>query len=214
MQGNGEESPPALPAGGAPERSARAFGGRAEDLDIDFAALPRPVAVTEVLRRSFRRDAAEIWSWTLPERSQALIAVALATADERLECHARCPETSCAEMMEWEIALAAFLSGAEDPGFDWSPEPGRTLHISLPTGEDQKTWLERGEVAPAVMARRLVQSVDGRAPAVGWRLPKAWIEGLATELGRRDPLTADGARNRSPLPRVRRRVRDRVRSGS
>jgi hypothetical protein len=133
---------------------------------------------------------AEIWSWTLPQRSQALIAVALASGDRRLQSSVRCPKTECGEMIELDIELAAFLNRDETRSFDWSPEPARMLHVALPTGEDQKKWLNRGETAPRAMARQLVQSVDGCPPPGDWQIPEAWVDGLAAELEQGDPLTA------------------------
>jgi hypothetical protein len=207
------------------EPEARAFGSSVADLELDFAGLPRPIVVTEVLRICFN-DGDEVWSWTLPRRTQGLIEVALASGDKRVRRTARCPETQCGEVIELEVELTAFLvdvpqndvhkfpraelaasakvipakagiqgldprfRGGDGKDFDWSPEPGRTLRVALPTGEDQRSWLSRGESSPLAMARQLVEQVDGRAPNDDWELPENWLGGLEAELERRDPLTA------------------------
>jgi hypothetical protein len=195
MHVNDDDSAGALRAKPVRDPFARAFGSRAEDLDVDFATLPRPVLVTEVLRRCLQRSEPmggdeEIGSWTLPQRSQALIAVALASGERGLQSRVRCPKTECGEMIELHIELAVFLNHDEIRSFDWSPEPARMLRVALPTGDDLKEWLNRGEAAPRAMARQLVQIVDGCPPADDWQVPEAWIDGLAAELEQRDPLTA------------------------
>jgi hypothetical protein len=193
---SGDDSADALRATPAPDSFARAFGSCPEDLDVDFAALPRPVLVTEVLRRCLQCSEPmcgdeEIWSWTLSQRSQALIGVALASGDRRLQSRVRCPKTECSEMIELDVELAAFVNRDETRSFEWLPAPARVLTIALPTGVDQKKWLNRGETAePRAMARQLVRRVDGCPPADDWQVPEAWIDGLAVELEQRDPLTA------------------------
>jgi hypothetical protein len=188
----GDENKPGIPVSGA---FARAFGSSPADLDLDFTGLPRPMLVTELLRLCLEQpgtgsDACnEIWSWTLPQRSRALIAVALASGDRRLESHVRCRTPACGAMIELDVELAALIDRNETRSFEWSPERDRTLDVALPTGEDQKEWLSRGETTPRALARQLVKSVDGRPPANDWEVPDLWIDGLAAELEQRDPLT-------------------------
>lgn len=182
--------------GAARRFAARAFGLLREDLDVDFAGPPRPVVVTELLRRCLRGHEAapcgeeEIWSWTVPQRSQALIAVALASGEERLRSGTRCPHPQCGEIIELDVEVSAFLRREDARDFDWSPEPERIVRAALPTGADQREWLDRGEVTLPAMTRQLLRSIDGQAPADEWVVPESWVDGLATELAQRDPLTA------------------------
>ncbi len=180
---------------GAERPAARAFGERAEDLDADFSAGSRPALVTEILRRSLQADAApcdetEIWSWTLPERLRGLIAVARASGEEHLSAAARCPQSNCGEIIEMDMELSAFLIGDGARVFDWSPSPEQKVSVALPTGADQQKWLQRNETTHDAMVRQLVQSVNGQTPAQDWQVPESWIDGLASELEQRDPLTA------------------------
>lgn len=179
--------------GAAGPGCARAFGQRVEDLDVDFAGLSRPELVSVVLMRCLisRQGALsndEVWSWTLGQRLQALLAIALASRVPPLTLLQSC--RSCAERFEVNIDANVFERQERDSDFEWSPQPGTTLRIVLPTGLAQRAWSGMRDVALHVMARALVTTIDDAAPSADWKIPEEWIDPLAQELERRDPLTA------------------------
>lgn len=180
------------PGGTAPCR-ARAFGHRAEDLDVDFVGVGRPQLVSAVLALCLRAEKDTlaidaIWSWTLAQRLQGLLVVALASHVPPLAFVQRCG--ACGESFEIEAAPAMFERKETDKTFDWSPEPNTIVHVSLPTGHAQRRWASGSEANLRSMARVLITAVNNVTPPSDWEVPPAWIDPLAQELERRDPLTA------------------------
>jgi hypothetical protein len=181
----------------APALYARAFGG-AEDLDVDFA-LPRPKLVTRILALCLRDVRGEpwpedaLWQWTLPQRAQALLAVARACGVDAVAAVARCARPECGEQLELELELASFVREAQAPMFSWRGKHAE-LSLRLPTGADQLDWLEGSDenagVLAALMATGLVREIDGAAPDAAWRLPEAWLPEIEDALAERDPTTA------------------------
>lgn len=194
--------------GGATHASVRAFGERAEDLDLDFA-LPRPELVTRLLAQCVRpasgawpEDA--LWSWTLGQRLQGLIAIALASGVARLSVVEPC--ANCTERLEIEVELTLFEREERITAFDWSPAPKQALAVSLPTGREQQAWWQAGDVSADAMARRLAFGRDEGPEDEA--LSSDWIEALGAQLAQHDPLTAlelqaacpaCGAQGRIPL---------------
>lgn len=171
---------------------ARPFGGRTEDLDIDFATA-RAELVSAVLAHCLRPcegdwSADEVWSWTLAQRLQGLLAVAQASGVRSLALLQRCG--SCAESLEVEIDLGRFEREETVTEFTWSPEPDHTWQVALPTGRDQQEWSRCNERRMPAMAGALVRAIDGATPASEWEISHDRIEGLAQALERHDPLTA------------------------
>jgi hypothetical protein len=141
------------------EARLRPFGGALVDLDVDLGA-PPPVATTAVLAACLGAADTEIWSWTVNRRLQGLIAVATATRGADWTSTVRCE--ACGALMDLPLRLDAFRRD-EDPlaiALDG-------VEIALPTGADQKAWLEAGTDGPAAMqARLLPPSLAGREAEV------------------------------------------------
>ena len=180
----------AATAGGA--YAARAFGSSRRDLDLDLAAADRPALVTQALAACLSgfepvADAETVvWEWTVAERLQGLLAIAIAT-DDAPSLQTRCTQGDCRTEMQIDLDLAAFVAEAgRDPVV--CALDGSELVLRLPRGSDQRQWRDAGGDAGS-LAIRLVESIDGKAPEHGWRVPPDWIEGLGATLAERDPLT-------------------------
>ncbi len=180
----------------APRYWARAPGD-AEDLAIDYAA-PRPQTVTQILARCVR-DAtgapcsiADIWQWTVPQRTQALLAVARAADIEAVTALAQCVRDSCAERIELELELESFAVPAETRLCTVRSDSAE-LALRLPTGEDQRRWLASpahdAGALPTMMGTSLVHEIDGAPPASSWRLPEAWLPDVEKALAAHDATT-------------------------
>jgi hypothetical protein len=172
---------------------ARAFGDREEDLDIDFTGLGRPELTTAVLVVCLRpKEGAwlgdEVWSWTLAQRLQGLLAVTQASGLPPLALLQPCG--NCVEAFEVNVELGMFERAETVTDFIWSPQPHCTLHVALPTGREQREWSRGSGLSLRTMARALVRGIDGAPPSTEWEIPDQWIDGLAEELEQRDPLTA------------------------
>lgn len=169
---------------------ARAFGECADDLDLNFA-LARPVLVTRLLALCLGHENGvwsdgELWSWTLGQRLQGLLAIALAGEAAPLSIVASCAQ--CAERLEIEIDPAVFEREEPATAFDWSPTPDRQWRVRLPTGHEQQAWWQAGDISAEAMARRLV---FGRENGVEHEsLPSDWVETVGAQLAEYDPLTA------------------------
>lgn len=178
--------------GAASSGYARAFGARVQDLDVDFAQLPRAELVSALLYRCVRPhdgewDGDATWSWTLAQRLQGLLAIALASEIPPLTLVQRCHD--CAELLEIQVEAPAFVREERIMDFEWSPGLGQTLRVALPTGREQRAWSQTDDLTMRAMARRLIRAVDGFAPSADWEIPEASIDALAQELEHRDPWT-------------------------
>jgi hypothetical protein len=196
------EHPSRTCSGAVLRNYARAFGDEAEDLDMDFAQLSRPELVSALLSRclfpakSVSSANEDVWSWTVGQRLQGLLAVASVSAVSRLTTVQRCDR--CAESMEIPIDVNDFARTEPLTDFEWSPQAEHRLSVSLPTGHDQRRWLGAGETTGRAMARELVSGLDGEPPAPDWEMPDDWIDGVAEQLDRHDPLTALELQSRCP----------------
>jgi hypothetical protein len=167
------------------------FGERIGDLDVAFDGLPRPEVVTAVLSR-YLRDAPEgalaiVESWTVAQRLQGLLAIARASECPPLQVRYSCSE--CGEQLELGLELSMFERREMVTEFTWSPQADCKVQVALPTGALQRQW-SRGAVRDAsALARTLVLALDGKTPSGDWQVPSEWLDGLAAELERRDPLT-------------------------
>ena len=187
--------------GAASPGYARAFGERAQDLDVDFRRWQRAELVSALLHCCLRPrdggwDGEETWSWTLAQRLQGLLAIALASDVPTLELVQRC--RGCAELLEVQVQTHAFVREEEITDFEWAPGLGQTLRVALPTGREQRAWSQADDLTTHAMTRQLIRGIDDLAPPAGWEIPEAWIDGLAQEFERRDPLTALEIETRCP----------------
>lgn len=181
----------------APRLWARTLG-RAEDLDIDFHSR-RPYVVTQILARCVG-DAAgrpwpedDLWRWTVPQRTQALIGVARACDIASVGALARCTRPDCGEQIELEFELESFARETDDHPCTWRGDAVEIV-LRLPTGEDQCCWLDGPaadpESLPLRMGASLVREIDGARPEPEWRLPQAWLPGIEDALAESDATTA------------------------
>jgi hypothetical protein len=186
--------------------SVSPYGSTLADLDVDFFDAQRPFLLTRLLAGRLRRGDGspvreeEIWNWTLTQRLQALLAVVLASCGQSLSTRASCSHAVCAASMELELDLLLFCQSNAQASFLCTPEQDVAVTLRLPTGNDQRRWLEEneGEVDALVMARTLVVGINGVAPATDWRMPRAWLATIAVALGEHDPFTVFTVETRCP----------------
>ena len=175
---------------------ARPFGANPADLDIDFHQSAIPTLVTRLLLGTLvRRDGTafsskEVWQWTLARRMQALLAVVVATSGRRLPLQLNCSRSACREFIELEIDLFGFVTPAVIGPLVFRPSPDAEVSIRLPTGDDQRNWLqdESAEFTRERLATRLVTGINGHAVPDDWTLPAVWLAPMSHELGLHDPL--------------------------
>lgn len=178
-------------AAGAPGGiSARRFGSRATDLELDLGGQRRPEVLTGVLARCLSRggdllDASTVWDMPVGSRIAWLLAIADLEGDGPFTVVLRCPRSDCLEQMEIEVTLEDVLSTVP-PG---SAEPvavavdGVRFVLRRPTGSDQLRWLGAG---PAAMNRRaILQSLIVEGPR---ELTDGHVEALEAALDEHDPL--------------------------
>lgn len=175
--------------------AVRAFGA-ACDLDVDFVA-PRPYVVSAVLARC-ATDEDTAWQWTVPQRTQALLAVARAGGIDAVTALARCPREGCAETLELTLELESFVTDDAPERCAFS-DGSDAFELRVPTGADQRGWLEsalpfsgrdRVRVASSTMAASLVASVNGKPVDYDFELPPTTLESVERELEACDPITA------------------------
>jgi hypothetical protein len=168
---------------------ARVFGECARDLDVNFAQRSRAELVSRLLRDCLHREAwnpDDVWSWTLAQRLQGLLAIVLAGAAAPFELTPRCE--ACGDTLALSIDPSLFERIETATRFTCSID-SRALEIALPTGREQQRWSHSEGVTMRNMARELVRSLDGRAPDADWEIPVAWVETLGRALEEHDPLT-------------------------
>lgn len=185
--------PPDGPAATASAYTVRAFGTSRCDLDIDLSDENRPALVTRLLLACLdglqtMPDAENVvWEWTVAERLQYLLAIAIATQSVPPALNTRCQARDCRIAMQVELDLAAFI--AELP-----PDPvvcrvaGRRVTARLPRGADQRLWRD-AKTDIAWLARQLIETVDGQIPERDWGVPTAWIDEFGAALAAQDPHT-------------------------
>jgi hypothetical protein len=173
--------------------ATRAFGLGGGDLDIDIADPDRPAVVTRVLAACLegfadtRTAENAVWEWTVPERLQGLIAIAIADGSAQTPWETRC--CRCAERVEMEMTPTDFVALPRNDQVACRAPDGRAITARLPRGSDQRAWRAEAADAPA-MAATLVERIDGNAPGPNWRMPQDWLDPLADALAEGDPLTA------------------------
>jgi len=174
----------------------RPFGANPADLDVEFQERRIPLLVTRLLVGGLARSdgtpfsADEVWQWTLARRLQALLAVVVATSGRHLPLQLHCSQTACRDFIELEVDLLQFVTAAADGPLVFRLSPETEIGARLPTGDDQCYWLqhEPAEVAPELLAQRLVTHVNGQAVTDDWTLPASWLDPMSSQLERHDPL--------------------------
>lgn len=178
---------------------ARRFTDVRADLDVEFDGAPRAALVTTLLGLCLHAqdgepfDRGALWQWSVGERLQGLLAIALATSGGIMTAVAACGHQHCAEQVELELELEGF--SIESPmAATWSSPDGERVQCRLPTGLDQQAWRAHAQLEGVIdepwLAHRLVDSIDGSPPDGDWTIPAAWLEPIAASLDACDPLTA------------------------
>lgn len=134
----------------------RHFGSEERDLDVDFAATPRPLLVTEILGlcAGDDREAGDppgsprgsdfFWDLTVGARVEALLTVAEASEGRPgVGVALRCPAPGCAQELELELTLPEIFGlnprgGDEHVAVRCGEE---TFKFRRPRGRDQLAWL-------------------------------------------------------------------------
>src|SRR3989442_9091230 len=96
---------------GVADLALRPFALYESDLNVDFDRTPRPVLVTQLLECCTQTaqiaQVEQSFFWDLPvgKRTEALLTLLLSGAGSQITLAFRCPNTSCAETSEIEIAI-------------------------------------------------------------------------------------------------------------
>lgn len=162
------------------------FGSQAAHVNVDFS-IPAPHCVTAVLCACLR-DAKQqpptqdnVWQWPITARLQGLLTVVMHTQRAPLSVSAHCPD--CAQSLSFELPLERFVSAIPEPSLRVSLADGSELPLRLPTGLDQRRWLDRGEADAQSMAEDLLLAKAKPADS-------HWIARAEAALEAADPLTA------------------------
>lgn len=174
---------------------SRRFATSRVDLDIDFDT-PRPLLVTAILANCLRNldaqsiDVDSLWNWTVVERLQGLLAVALISTGSVTAAVAVCSNEACRNQVELELGLSGFAEEAPQSKIAWTAPDGQSHDCCLPTGLDQRDWLEHtqtdGKIDAAWWINRLLQNTQNLASTPA---PNIWLDALGKALAEADPLT-------------------------
>ena len=174
---------------------SRRFTARRIDLDIDFDA-PRPELVTAILANCLRDidaqsiDVDSLWNWTVVERLQGLLAVALASTGSVTTAVAVCSNETCRNQVELELGLSGFADESPQSKIGWTAPDGQTHDCCLPTGLDQCDWFEHtqknGKINAAWWINRLLPNTQNLEST---QTPAIWLDALGKALAEADPLT-------------------------
>ncbi|MES9852176.1 MAG: hypothetical protein ABW170_10125 [Candidatus Thiodiazotropha sp. L084R] len=166
---------------------SRPYGETLEDLEVDLQGTA-PFVTTDILcgclctdDKPLTRD--EVWSWTVNRRLQGLLAVTLATRGELLILTAHCQQQACSQPMDLPLRIRDFLQSDDPLQVDVQSEGDQAVEIRLPTGNDQRAWLQEGHFSPDQMLERLI-----REP-LNTTLSAEWFENIEAALMVADPLT-------------------------
>lgn len=176
---------------------SRRFPDWHADLDINFD-IPRPALVTELLSSCLydidgkNIDAESLWTWTVSERLQGLLAIANASTGTSTAAVAICSNVDCRERIELELGLASFADEEPAANIDWLSPDGLEISCRVPTGHDQLSWLLHVKSERKIDAGMLAESLleSSARELLPTPLPGIWIDSLGTALNAADPLTA------------------------
>lgn len=164
------------------------------NLDLDQESLPK--VVSEILAGTICTRAGDsisesvIWSWSIAERLQALLAVAKECAGGRRSISLRCQHVGCGGVMLATLELDAFVCTAVPRTVSCETNGSNEILVRMPTGRDQESWLTAQSIEQATLARDLIDSIDGARPDPDWQLPSDWIPSISKALDDGDPLTS------------------------
>lgn len=195
----------AMAYAGAMRYYAPRFATHPSHLDVDLADGDRPHLVTRLLAVCLQ-DAqglpfaeSTLWQWSVGQRLQGLLEIALASGPSRISLRMQCPQSACSEWLELEIDLQRFRQPDAQSEIAFAPDEQHRLRLRLPSGVDLRQWRQAaGPDLEMRMARQLVTDVNGVAPDFDWRLPETWLPALADALQEHDPLTAPTVQAQCP----------------
>ncbi|GGX79813.1 hypothetical protein GCM10007160_04040 [Litchfieldella qijiaojingensis] len=164
------------------------FGSETTHVKVDFGA-PPPYAVSALLRACLRDTdgnrvgAEQVWQWSVASRLQGLLAVVMATDAGDLDVSTECRH--CHQPLGFELPLQRFVHTPPDEPLSCRLDNGEWFEVRLPTGQDQRRWLEQGGADAETMACDLVvgASEDG-----DWSEDR--LAAMEAALERADPFTA------------------------
>jgi len=173
------------------------FGGRGEDVEVDFTQPARPCLVTEILKSHVtdkkNGELSGDFFWNLPQGMRIAWLFILAGSEDGDDfcISLQCREGPCREKMEVHLSAAEVLSLFPPPGADGEQSIEFSLGekrfcFRVPTGNDLREWHRLGlSVCPPgesrmAMIRTLHIPREGEPP-----LPDAWDE---TDCRRLDDL--------------------------
>jgi len=144
--------------------SLRPFGTRWEDLDTDFSA-PRPFVVTDVLNRCTTSDldVEDLWNLTAGTRISALLALSSLGGKREFDTDFICRQ--CGLAVEVTLGIEELLRLSPSESCVVISSEGGTARYRLPTGQDQREWLQYAGENEEQMRSRILASlcVEGKA---------------------------------------------------
>lgn len=171
LSGHATAPYPALPAPLAQRCDTRywrfrRFGSRGDDLQVDLTA-DRPTAVTEVLARCTLPEPDRDFLWDLPVGKRIECLLMLGTLDglDAFDIDLHCP--GCHGLFEVTTTAEELLEAgrAADRVIVEVPSNAGMSRFRIPTGRDQKLWLEQGlpdgtDTIAAIIATLEVDAVN------------------------------------------------------
>jgi hypothetical protein len=121
-----------------------------------------------------------LWNWDIVSRLQALLNIALASSLEALEVTEPCRH--CQRVVSLELPLVDFLQATSTGPIRCKTPAGDVLALRLPTGADQRRWLEQGEKGAGDMAFDLLEDTAPHSEDLLAAIEAALVDA--------DPLTA------------------------
>lgn len=140
----------------------RAFGEQRSDLDIRFDPSEPASAISAILAACIEDGPGQGWELPISHRLVLMLAVVRVTeSTDRIHAYGRCSAPECNGEMEVDLPEEELRSLApRDIGarLRMKTHDNKPIALRLPTGEDQRAWLQsRGEASsPLALARSLV----------------------------------------------------------
>ncbi len=127
------------------------YGDSPADLRLTLTEVPRPMAITALLSACLRRTDGQAltlddaWSWDLTSRLRGLLGVAAASLGTEQVLEVRC--SGCGEGLDLELDLADFAVIEAQESVTCCPADDIQLRLRVPTGVDQRGWLQNWRAA-------------------------------------------------------------------
>ena len=164
---------------------AQAFGQQSAHARVGLDG-PQPYAVTAVLATCLQDahggviEEAEIWQWNIVRRLQALLHIAGSSGIDTLEVTRPC--SRCQQIVSFDLPLTQFEREEPAAALRCTTPSGENYALRLPTGNDQRRWLQGEGATPESMALDLLEEPPSESDDL---LPA--IEAVLADV---DPYTA------------------------